>query len=85
MDNVYLYTKNCIVTGEVANCWTGHVVANFDLAEDSNGRVVHTGTKLHIIAGFKDNETLNRFLDSRSNYNPCYGDYKEFMGVESHL
>lgn len=77
---VSLYTKNCIVTGLPASIWSGHVIANFNLAEDEYGKV-GKDTRLHIIAGFKDKETFEKFKFDINRY--C-GLYRDFMGVEAH-
>ena len=76
---VSLYTKNCIVTGLPASVWCGHVIAISNLAEDKNGKIGND-TRIHILAGFKDNETSQNF---RMGVNGYCGVYQDFMGVEA--
>lgn len=60
------YTENCIVTGEKATCWTGHVLLNTGLS------------KIKAISGFKDEQTMREFPVGVDGYN---GEFKREYGL----
>lgn len=64
---ISLKTKCCIVTGKIAKCWTGHV-----LAHDFRG------IPISIIAGFADSETLRQAKMGACGY---FGPWKRAFGV----
>ena len=66
---VTLYTKNCIVTGEPATCWGGHVEA----------KSMHG--KISIIAGFKNLKTLEGFPEIVGKPPGYHGLYQDRFGV----
>ena len=66
-----LQTANCIVTGEKATCWTGHVVAK-----------TFEHDKVSIEAGFKDMETLEDVQAKNKGSVGCFGDWKAEDGLQ---
>lgn len=76
MDKICMETERCIVTGEPAHCWSGHLVAK------ANGAIRDDGTMpiftVAVVAGFKDHETSKLV---QSNGNGCLGEWKPEYGV----
>ena len=76
-----LQTENCIVTGEKATCWTGHVVAKtFEHDKVS----IEAGFKdmETLEAGFKDMETLENVQAKNKGSVGCFGDWKAEDGLQ---
>ena len=76
-----LQTANCIVTGEKATCWTGHVVAKtFEHDKVS----IEAGFKdmETLEAGFKDMETLENVQAKNKGSVGCFGDWKAEDGLQ---
>lgn len=71
--------KNCIVTGEPAKVFTGHVVAQVYSQKDDCWKAVYR--PLLVIAGFKDDETLKKAHEH--NQGACFGDWKKEFGIEA--
>lgn len=72
MNTVSFYTTKCIVTGQLANHWTGHVVA----------REETSGYPIKVLAGFCDQDTMNAHLQSiKSHELACFGDWKPEYGI----
>lgn len=61
-----LATERCIVTGEPAMVYTGHLLALLD------------DVRVKISAGFKDSETA---ADLTMSSNGCYGNWREEYGI----
>jgi hypothetical protein len=79
LQHVGFRTANCIITGEPATAWTGHVMAK------SLGGAKGSGCEFHvypisITAGFKDGATMNQA--NADNPDSCFGLWKEAYGVE---
>lgn len=69
---ITLKTEKCIVTGEPATCWTGHVLAE-TLGSSFDGHAI-----VAVIAGFANKETIER---TPSDGGGCYGEWKKEFGV----
>ena len=86
-----LQTANCIVTGEKATCWTGHVVAKtfeHDKVSIEAGfkdmETLEAGFKdmETLEAGFKDMETLENVQAKNKGSVGCFGDWKAEDGLQ---
>jgi len=69
-----LYTTNCIITGKVATCWSGHIVM-----DELNILTLGKFENVHVIAGFADLETMKKVVVNEIEdkylglYKPEYG------------
>jgi len=70
-----LYTKNCIVTGMAATCWSGHVMLD-ELYILNQVKL----TNVRVIAGFVNLLTMER-AKSNNVHDGCWGLYKPEYGI----
>lgn len=68
MPHISLKTEKCIVTGEPANVYTGHVIA-YHSNDDVN---------VSVLAGFKDVATSET---TKSSFGGCFGEWKPEHGI----
>lgn len=76
MNVISLQTSRCIVTGEPATIWTGHVIATGYGAIRDDGRMPIL--KVGILAGFSSHEASK---SAPSDALGCYGEWKQEHGL----
>lgn len=93
-NRIELEVKNCIVTGEPATFFTGHLIARTDrpltdeekqLRRDNPFSVPGRDVWIVVGAGFRDSHVCQEFQRTRQDNGPCYGEWKFEYGLAHNL